>query len=184
MVYIAFLRGINVGGKSIVNMVGLKRCFEQLGLSNVKTYINSGNVIFSAEQEDSDSLASRIETALDRIFDPGIRVLVKTREELQNITAAIPNTWVNDTDTRCDVLLLWQAVDDPQVLEELPTEPDIETIRYLPGAIVWYVDRSLVTKSHMTRIIGTPLYKQLTIRNVTTVRKLVTLSNEINRTPR
>jgi uncharacterized protein (DUF1697 family) len=180
MVYIALLRGVNVGGKSIVSMAALKGCFEGLGFSSVRTYINSGNVIFSAEREDADKLASRIEAALDRMFDPGVRVLVKTREGLERLAAAIPEEWANNTETRCDVMLLWPTIDNPEILKELPAKPDIETVRYLPGAVVWHIDRPLVTKSNMTRIIGTPMYKQLTIRNLTTVRKLITLAHEIN----
>ena len=50
MVYVALLRGINVGGKNIVEMARLKQAFEELGFTSVKTYINSGNVIFRAER--------------------------------------------------------------------------------------------------------------------------------------
>jgi uncharacterized protein (DUF1697 family) len=179
MVYIALLRGVNVGGNSMVSMATLKACFEQLGFKDIKTYINSGNVIFSTKQEATDVLAGRIETALDQVFDPGIRVLVKTREELQRLAADVPTVWVNDADMRCDVMLLWPAIDKPSVLQKLPIKPEIEDIKYLSGAVLWRIDRPLVTKSRMNRIIGTPLYKQITIRNVSTVRKLVALANEI-----
>ena len=179
MVYVALLRGVNVGGKTLVNMAALKACFEQLGFASVRTYINSGNVIFSTGQASTDVLAKRIETALDQAFDSGIRVLVKTREKLAGLAAAIPAGWVNNTAVRCDVLFLWPAIDKPDILRELPSNPDIEDVRYLPGAVVWHISRTHVTKSRMARIIGTPLYKQITIRNVTTVRKLAALANEI-----
>jgi uncharacterized protein (DUF1697 family) len=180
MVYIALLRGVNVGGKSIVSMAALKACFEQLGFTGVKTYINSGNVIFSTEQEQAEVLGKRIETALDQTFNPDIRVLVKTLAELQKLTAAIPTDWVNDTTTRCDVMFLWPEIDKPAVVKELPSNPELEEVRYLPGAVVWYISRSLVTKSHMARIIGTPIYQQMTTRNSNTLRKLATLANELN----
>ena len=178
MVYITLLRGVNVGGKSMVSMAALKACFEALGFGNVKTYINSGNVIFSTGQENTDALAKQIEAALDQTFDPGIRVLVKTREELQKLAATIPADWTNDTTTRCDVMFLWPTIDKPETLQELPANPELEDVRYMPGAVVWHMDRAHLTKSRMPRIIGTALYKQITIRNVNTVRKLVTLASE------
>jgi uncharacterized protein (DUF1697 family) len=171
---------VNVGGKAMVSMATLKSCFEQLGFQNVKTYINSGNVVFSAAQGTRDILAGRIEAALDATFDPGIHVLVKTQEELQKLATAIPADWANSTDTRCDVIFLWAAIDSPQVLKELPGNPEIEDVRYVPGAVVWHMSRPLVPRSRMTRIIGTPLYKQMTIRNINTVRKLLALANEID----
>lgn len=180
MIYIALLRGVNVGGKSIVSMAALKDCFEGLGFQNVTTYINSGNVIFSTEQGSSNEIASHIEAALDQAFDPGIHVLVKAKKELEKLVANVPEEWVNNTETRCDVMFLWPAIDNERVLEELPTKPDLETVSYVPGAVIWHIDRPLITKSRMARIIGTPVYKQITTRNITTVRKLVALTNEID----
>lgn len=178
MIYIALLRGVNVGGKSTVNMAALKTCFEQLGFNHVRTYINSGNVIFDTEQTDSNALAQRIEGALDQTFDPGIRVLMRTRDELKWLAEAIPTDWTNGTEAKCDVMFLWPEIDRPGILAELPAKPDIEEVRYYPGTVVWYIDRALVTKSQMTRIVGTKPYKQMTIRNVNTVRKLLTLADE------
>jgi uncharacterized protein (DUF1697 family) len=180
MIYIALLRGVNVGGKGVVSMSGLKSCFEQLGFSHVRTYINSGNVIFNTEQTDSGILAQRIEAMLDQTFEPGIRVLIKTRDELKWLTEAIPADWANDSEARCDVMFLWPEIDRPRTLNDIASSPDIEDVRYYPGAIVWRIDRPYVTKSRMTRIIGTKMYKQITIRNINTVRKLLTLANEAN----
>ncbi|HUB93617.1 MAG TPA: DUF1697 domain-containing protein [Verrucomicrobiae bacterium] len=180
MIYIALLRGVNVGGKAMVSMVALKACFEQLGFTHVMTYINSGNVIFNSTDVSTDTLARRIEASLDQTFDPGIRVLVKTNDELQALAAAIPSSWVNNADMRCDIMFLWREIDKPTIVNELPIKPDIEDVRYLPGAALWRIDRPQITKSRMTRIIGTPLYKQITIRNANTVRKLASLANEIS----
>ena len=180
MVYVALLRGVNVGGKSMVSMAALKGCFEQLGFADVKTYINSGNVIFHAEQGDSQSLATQIETALDQMFNQSIRVLIKAREELRELVTAIPADWINDGDTKCDVLFLWPAIDTPEVLRELPSSPVLEDVRYVPGAVLWHINRSSLGDSRMARIAGTKIYRQMTTRNPNTVRKLLALADEIN----
>jgi uncharacterized protein (DUF1697 family) len=55
----------------------------------------------------------------------------------------------------------------------LPTSKGIDNLRYAPGAVIWQVDRKDVTKSRMNRIVGTPYYKQMTIRSANTIRKLM-----------
>jgi len=175
MMYVAFLRGINVGGKAMVSMAELKTRFEALGHARVKTYINSGNVLFSSDENDTASLAAQLEQALSQHFRLDLKVLVKSLLELTRLTQEIPAAWTNDQLMRCDVLLLWPDVDSPDILQQLPIQPALEDVRYLPGAVVWRVDRANATKSRLTRIVGTPLYKQLTIRNVNTVRKVLKL---------
>jgi uncharacterized protein (DUF1697 family) len=160
-------------------MAKLKELFDELGYGPAKTYINSGNVIFNSNETSLDALTKRIEASLDTTFDPGIRVLVKTRAELQAIVSSTPAEWVNDTTTKCDVMFLWPEVNAPEVLRNLPHNPEIEEVRYVPGAVTWCISRSVVTKSRMTRIIGTKLYAAMTVRNINTVRKLVALAAEL-----
>jgi uncharacterized protein (DUF1697 family) len=73
---------------------------------------------------------------------------------------------------RCYVMFLWEDVDSPSVLNQLTIKDGIDDVKYLPGAIVWRVDRHMLTKSGMMRLTRDNLYEQMTIRNVNTVRKL------------
>lgn len=91
--YVAFLRGINVGGKTTVSMDALRTCFEGLGFTDVKTYINSGNVLFKAGSYDPRQLESIIEPALDTAFTPGIRVVVLSAVELDTVIRRLPQSW-------------------------------------------------------------------------------------------
>ena len=172
MTYVAFLRGVNVGGKGMISMAVLKETFEGAGLSGVRTYINSGNVVFSTKTSDTHVLAARIEKAIRAETGMDIKVLVMTQRALKKIVAAVPETWVNDQAMRCDVWLLWKEVDRRKTLEALPSDPEIEDVKYVPGAVIWRIDRKNVTRSKMPKVIGTPLYRQLSIRNVNTIRKL------------
>lgn len=172
MKYVAFLRGINVGGNSIVSMSALKEIFNGLSLSDVRTYINSGNVIFSSPASGTQELAAKIEKAVEMRTGLPIKVLVLNRGALKKIVDAIPTTWVNGQDMRCDVLLLWKQVDNRKSLDQLPSNPAIEDVKYTPGAVIWRIDRKNVRKSKMPSIIGTPLYRQMSFRNVNTIRKL------------
>ncbi len=172
MIYVCLLRGINVGGKNKVEMARLKSLFEQIGFAGVKTYINSGNIIFESNKSDTSKLVTQIEAAIVREFGFAVNVLVRSFAEVEKLVRVIPPSWVNDSRMKCDVMFLWDKIDSPKILEQLPINSAIEDIKYFPGTVVWRVDRSNQAKSRLVKIIGTDLYKQLTIRNINTVRKL------------
>src|ERR1700675_3991325 len=179
MIYVAFLRAVNVGGNSIVSMAAIKEALVALGLSDVRTYINSGNVIFSTRALDAQQLAARIEKALEQHTGMAIKVLVMKDKPLKTMVDAIPRDWVDDKTMRTYVLLLWKELDDRGILDRLPIKPGVDELRYTPGAVIWRVDRENVGRSHMNRIVGTPLYKKITMRSANTMRKL----NELTATP-
>lgn len=69
------------------------------------------------------------------------------------------------------------GIDHATVLDDVPHNPAIEDLRHFPGAPVRRVDRDKQSKSPLTKIVGTPVYKQMTARNINTVRKLVELAD-------
>ncbi|MGH7761921.1 MAG: DUF1697 domain-containing protein [Candidatus Dormibacteraceae bacterium] len=183
MTYVAFLRGVNVGGKGIVSMAAIKEALVALGLSDVRTYINSGNVIFSTRVSGAQQLTARIEEAIEQHTGMAINVLVMDHKTLETMVDAIPRNWVDDKTMRTYVLLLWKELDDRGILDRLPTKPGVDELRYTPGAVVWRVDRENVGRSQMNRIVGTPLYKKITVRSANTMRKLKQLTAAPTRLP-
>jgi len=175
MRYVALLRGINVGGNNIVPMSDLKSVFESVGMSDVRTYINSGNVIFATRRTDQVKLTDLLQKAIAERFGFPVPLLLLDIEKLRSILGAFPDDWVNDKSMRCDVMFLWPDVDNPHVLDGLKIRPELEDVVYTPGAIIWRIDRVNATKSGLVKIIGTPLYRQLTGRNSSTARKLLDL---------
>ncbi len=175
MTYVALLRGVNVGGKNKVEMNRLRQAFESLGLAHVKTYIASGNVVFVTDEADNAALANRIEAALEQAFGFPINVLLRDLHNIGQLLKILPIDWTDETRIRCYALFLWSTFDSPSVLEQLPLKPDVDEVLYSPGAVLWRIERAKVTKSRMTQIVGTPLYKQMTIRSLGTVRKLYDL---------
>lgn len=73
---------------------------------------------------------------------------------------------------KSDVLFLWDDVNDESVLDKLVIKPEIDTVKYVTGAILWSVDRKNVTKSGMMKLAGSTIYQQMTVRNVNTTRKI------------
>lgn len=171
MIYVALLRGINVGGKNKVEMSRLRATFEDLGLSHVSTYINSGNVIFSEDDRSGDSLVASIEEAIADEFGLSLKVLLRDLDTMAATEDALPPTWTNDATMKTDVMFLW--VDDPSVIDALPVREGVDDVVYAPGAIVWRVDRANLNRSGMSKIVGSKLYREMTIRNCNTVRRLV-----------
>jgi uncharacterized protein (DUF1697 family) len=175
MVYLALLRGINVGGNRKVEMAKLKQTFERLGFSDVKTFIASGNVIFAGDKVSETELVKKIEAAIEKDFGFKVDTLIRNQDEIERLVQAIPNSWVNNKEIKCDVMFLWPEVDHPKILDQIPTNPEIEDIKYFPGTIIWRIDRSLAGKSKVLKLNSTKLYKQMTIRNPNTVRQIYTL---------
>lgn len=88
-IYIALLRGINVGGHKLIKMTELQRMFEAMGFGRVQTYIQSGNVLF-ASLEEAEPLRRRIEREIGRVFGFAVAVVLRTAAELEQIIQDCP----------------------------------------------------------------------------------------------
>ncbi len=174
MKFVAFLRGINVGGKSMISMSDLKSCFETLGFTDVRTYINSGNVIFTTDG-DERAFELSIEGALHKQFGMPIRAMVRSQADMQKLLASIPKSWLTATDHKYEFIFLTHQADKPDIIEQIVTRPEIEELRYVPGALVWFFNSASKTKSRVMKINQMPIYQQMSVRTSGTVHKLVEL---------
>ncbi len=116
--YIAFLRSINVGGKNIIRMEELRKIFASLGFSDVKTYIQSGNIIFKGSEKKVNDIKEKIESGLERHFGHHVDAMVRKFDELQNMVKKSPfNKLIVDQDTKFYVCFFREETDR---LPELP----------------------------------------------------------------
>ena len=175
MRYVALLRGINVGGNMLVPMSKLKAMFEELGFDDVTTYINSGNVIFSATGLPRRKLEAAIEDALEKEFHAPIRVVVKSKAEMRRVVEAMPPEWLDTKTWRGNVIFLSHRIDKPSLMKDLRPNAKIETAIHRHGALLWGVRWKDVTKSHMIRRSSATFYKEMTVRNPNTTRKILEL---------
>lgn len=179
MQYVALLRGINVGGKNPVPMADLRAALTDRGFSAVQTYIASGNVLFAADEAaggfDTNTIQGVFEDLLRTEFSVDTRVLILPRERWLAIAAAVPAAWQNDSEQKSDVLFLFPEDDTPEIIQRLAPREGIDDARYVPGAVLWNIERRNQTRTALMRIAGTETYRNLTIRNVNTVRKLTAL---------
>ena len=175
-IYVALLRGINVGGKNLIKMPALKACFEDNGFEDVATYIQSGNVLFASSDTKSASLTDRIEAMLADVFDYVPTVVVRSRKQMGAIVDGAPEGFgARPATYRYDVIFLKEPLGAAKAIKEVPTNPAVDTAD--AGTGVLYFSRLIAkaTQSRMNRIISSPIYPSVTIRNWNTTTKLLSL---------
>jgi uncharacterized protein (DUF1697 family) len=168
---VALLRGINVGGGNKVDMATLRAAFEAAGFTDVVTYLNTGNVVFGGRAS-----VKQLESVVAEAAGFDVPVLLRSGAELAAVLDAIPPAWVATKDERCEVLFLGRQDDAPGVVDQLVHNPEVEELAYVPGAVIWHLDRTRYTKSRMTKMVGTDLYRRMSMRSAGTVRKLAALT--------
>lgn len=175
--YVALLRGINVGGRTLVKMHALRSCLEGLGLDDVSTYIASGNVLFESRKRDAARLETTIEHAIERTFELPVKVVVLDRAAYARIVEAIPESWIGDASVRANVAFVRRGTDARKLVRELQPDPTVEEVKATTSAILWATRRDALNHSVMRKLIGGAAYKELTVRNLNTTLKLNQLLN-------
>lgn len=173
--YLVLIRGINVGGRNRVSMAGLRERLEELGFSNVSTYIASGNVFVDSDKR-ADAIRAQVETALPQTFkldDELIRVLVLSRKQLQAVIDRKPEGFGEQPGKYHSDAIFLMGIDAAQALSVFDPREGVDTI--WPGDGVIYSQRlsSQRTRSRLSKIVGTPAYKSMTIRSWRTTTKLL-----------
>ena len=174
--HVALLRGINVGGKNVIRMPALAASFESMGLADVRTYIQSGNVLFRKERGESRRLEEAIAGVLSKRHRYDAKVVVRSREEMARIVEGIPKSWRRPSpEWKYNVLFLRAAIDDEAIVRELGPKKGIEAVSYRPGVLYWSACRSDAGRTAMVKLSSSGLYQEMTVRNFNTTRTLAEL---------
>lgn len=177
--HLALLRGINVGGKNLVPMKDLAETLRDAGHTGVRTYIQSGNVVFSAAGDpDPRRLEDELERVLEARFGIPLTVVVRTRAELAATIDAAPATH-GAADRRSDVLFLKHPLTVAEALAQFP-EPheQVDLVTAGPDAVYWSRLDALASRSRLSKLAGRAVYRQLTVRNWRTTTRLLELLDE------
>lgn len=175
-IYVALLRGINVGGRNPIRMPALRACFEANGYEDVATYIQSGNVIFGSSGSPSAELTRRIEQMLAASFDYVPTVVVRSRTQMRAIVERAPKGFGAQPATyRYDVVFLKEPLAARTAMKSIEMKPGVDAAH--AGTGVLYLSRltSRATSSRLNRIASSPIYPSVTIRNWNTTTKLLAL---------
>ena len=173
--YIALLRGINISGKNKVPMAELKKGFEGLAFTEVKTYLNSGNVAFTSSETDLPTLSGQIGRMLQRQFHFDIPVFVLSQEKLTDILHHAPVWWGSENKEIYDNLIfILPPASFADVYREIGEPKEgLERIQEYGDAIFWSFLRKDYQKTNWwPKTASVDIRSKLTIRTANTVRKI------------
>ncbi|MCL2128215.1 MAG: DUF1697 domain-containing protein [Treponema sp.] len=220
--YLALLRGINVGGNNLIKMDELKNIFIGMSFTDVKTYIQSGNVLFMDHEKNKFKLVKKIEKTIFDKLNMKINVLTLTFNEIKNILNNIPEGFGKENEKfKYDIVFLIEPLLTKNVMKEMQAKKGEDQI--FEGEKVLYIKRlshfqnsvsfgngfrktvqmasfsvksrvdfpktevlenprliEKLTGSYLSGIMKTPMWQNITIRNLNTARKLYELMLERN----
>ncbi len=178
MEYVALLRGINVGGNNKVVMSELREQVAAGGFGHVRTYINSGNLIFEAEDDAShEDVAQRVEDLLASRYDFPIRVALLTAQDYLEELHNLPDWWHGKV-ARRDALFYTRGLDRHHVRERIEAmELGDEAVHFGEHAVFWgkFDEKSFLKTAYHKRLLREEFYRQVTIRSGSTVEKIAAL---------
>ena len=170
---IALLRGVNVGGRNIISKGDLARCFEDLGLQDVRTYIQSGNILFRTRSRGVTRLTATIERELASRFSYPARAVVMSCEQYGSAVDAAPPRWGRVATWKHNALFTLADLAPEEVLAQLPPlEAGLEEVGTGPGVLFWSASKNDLGRTTMMKLASAPLYQRLTVRNHNTVFKI------------
>ena len=175
MKYVLLLRGINVGGKNKVAMSDLKDMISKLGYENVITYINSGNIIFDAN-DNKEIVRVKISHMLET-FPFSINKVILTQEEYLDEISNLPEWWSEELFRR-DVLFYSDKVDYSVMKERIKMMPlNDEMVHFGKRAVFWGKcnEKNYLSTSYHKLLMKESFYKSITIRNARTFEKIIEL---------
>ncbi len=173
--YIAFLRGINVGGHRKMKMAAVKESFEKLGVSNVKTYLQSGNVVFQSEVTDTKDLEARLEQQLVQDFGFDVPVLIRQRHMLQQLLK--DNPFANEENTKQLYFVLLKKLPGAAQISALKTLQFKHEKFYIKDLCVYLnFTQGYGTAKLNTNLIEQKLQVAATARNLRTLEKMIALA--------
>jgi uncharacterized protein (DUF1697 family) len=176
MNYLALLRGVNVGGKGLLRMSELKGCLEKAGFAEVRTYIQSGNVLFAAPKTETSRLARKMETAIEKTFAMKVGVVVFAEREWQEIVQRAPKSWGANKDWKHNLLALLPGTNAADVMTAVGAlKPEIEAVTAGQGVLYQSLSIDSFGRTNSGKLAGHPIYRRITVRNHNTARKLAEL---------
>ena len=181
MEYVALLRGINVGGNNKVVMSELREQVAAAGFRHVRTYINSGNLLFEAEDEAlHEDVAQAVEDLLELRYDFPIRVALLTAQDYLAQLDELPDWWHGDV-ARRDALFYTRGLDRDHVRERIEAmELGDEAVHFGEHAVFWgkFDEKSFLKTAYHKRLLREDFYRQVTIRSGSTVEKIAAMLSQ------
>lgn len=181
MEYVALLRGINVGGNNKVVMSELRAQIAAEGFGHVRTYINSGNLLFETAADASrEDVAQTVEDVLARHYDFPIRLALLTAQDYLAQLEELPDWWHGEV-ARRDALFYTRGLDRDHVRERIEAmELGDEAVHFGEHAVFWgkFDEKNFLRTAYHKRLLREDFYRQVTIRSGSTVEKIAAMLSQ------
>ena len=173
--FVAFLRGINVGGNKLIKMDDLKKCFASAGFKNVKTILASGNVLFESSNADEDALAKKIADKLKAELGHNVGIQIRSIDEIQKLADRNPFKKIKVTpETRLYITFLPEKPKSKLKIPYTSPDKDFRILEVTNREICSVVDLNLGRGTvEAMSILDKEFGKNITTRNWNTVGKIL-----------
>jgi uncharacterized protein (DUF1697 family) len=179
--YVAFLRGINVGGKGILRMSDLVAALATPTFANVRTYIQSGNVLFTSRETDTVLLGEKLRSRVLARHQIDAGVAVFSLDQWRAVLEQAPEWWNAEQTWKHNLLILIPPFDQDAVVAAIgELKPGIERLQAGPGVLYQSIALDGFSRSSGAKISRLAVYRQMTIRNSNTARKLLPLLEDLD----
>ena len=179
MTYTALLRGVNVGGKNKISMPLLKSAFENSGFGNVETYINSGNIIFESDLDET-SIIFECENLIAKDFGLRVSVALINRMELTEALENAPAWWDESPNSKHNAIFLIPPATSHEVLRQVgETKTEYEQVYCHGKLIFWSAPIATFSHTRWSNVVkNKAVYNSITIRNANTTKKLAEIMHK------
>ena len=178
--FLALMRGINVGGRNVIAKDDLRRCFEDLGFTSVRTYIQSGNVLFRSGESSVKGLTTTIEQGLSERFAYLAQAVVLSHRKYKSAVGAAPDGWGTNDKQKHNALFTLAGITPRKVLAQLPPpKAELEIVTPGSGVIFWSISKQQQSQTTLMKLAADPLYQRMTVRNHNTVFELLELFEDM-----
>lgn len=179
--YIALIRAINVGGHRKIKMDGLRGMFTSMGFENVKTYIQSGNVVFGSNETNQEKLALSIEAEIEKTFGHDVSVMIRTPLQFSELLRNNPFNGMDETPFRLYITFFREIPSSEKQRKMREQSNEFEKFEFLNGELFSLINKEsgqkeMFSNQFVEKITGTPS----TIRNRNSVTKILELASEIS----
>jgi uncharacterized protein (DUF1697 family) len=176
--HIALLRGVNVGGKNKIAMPRLKTVLAEAGFSNVRTYINSGNVLFSAPDGDAVVLQQRCRQAILNEFALAIPVACIPVADYADALSQSPEWWDDGSESKHVAIFVIAPANAGDLVRETGLNSRYEKVSNHGQIIFWSAPIKTFSRTKWQHVITASAYNIVTTRNANTTKKLLVLSSQ------
>ena len=181
--FVALLRGINVGRNNKIGMAALKTAFAESGFTDPRTYINSGNVLFSSEKDIAD-IQRECRALIGRHFGLDIAVAVLGSAELAESVAGAPDWWGREAAAKHNAIFVIAPATVQEVLREMgPINEDYERLAFHGNVIFWSAPIATFSRTRYGAMAKHAAYRKVTVRNFNTTCALAGLANPVQLLP-